>query len=113
MIKVDISRLCAELRPAVLGAFPVDAGGDDYDDDDDIIVIVHEDDIQKVKQVLKKALPADYVVAENTEDPEELAVLKNGDLEQLSLYFCSFCAMVFGSETERNLHQRVHYFGFG
>lgn len=107
MIKVDISRLCTELRPAVLGAFS--AGGDN----DDIIVIVHEDDIKKVKQVLEKALPADYVVAENTEDPEELAVLKNGDLEQLSLYFCGFCAMVFGSETERNLHQRVHYFGFG
>jgi hypothetical protein len=104
MIKVDISRLCIELKPAILGAFSAD---------DKDIVIVHEDDIKKVKGVLEKALPADYVVAENTEDPEELAVLKKGDLEQLSLYFCSFCAMVFRSETERNLHQKVHYFGFG
>lgn len=104
MIRVDISRLCADLKPAILGALSADDGD---------VVIVHEDDIGKVKQVLEKKLPEDYVVAENTEDPEELAVLKKGDLEQLSLYFCSFCAMVFGSETERNLHQRVHYFGFG
>jgi hypothetical protein len=104
MIRVDISRLCADIKPAILGAFSADDGD---------VVIVHEDDIGKVKQVLEKKLPDDYVVAENMEDPEELAVLKKGDLEQLNLYFCSFCAMVFGSETERNLHQRVHYFGFG
>lgn len=76
MIKVDISRLCTELKPAILGAFSAEDGDD--------VVIVHEDDIKKVKQALEKALPADdYVVAENTEDPEELAVLKKGDLEQL------------------------------
>ncbi len=106
MIKVDISHLCAELRPAVLDVLAAD-------NSDGTVVIVQENDIKKVKQSLEKALPADYVVAENMEDPGELAILKNGDLEQLSLYFCSYCAMIFGSETERNLHQRVHFFGFG
>jgi hypothetical protein len=106
MIRVDISRLCIELKPTILDVFAAA-------DDDSVIITVHEDDIQKVKQVLEKLLSDDYVVAENTQDPNELAVLKKGDLEQLSLYFCSYCAMVFGSETERNVHQRVHYFGFG
>jgi hypothetical protein len=106
MVKVDISHLCAELRPAILDVLAAD-------NSNDAVVIVQDNDIQKIKQALERALPADYVVAENTQDPEELAILKNGDLEQLSLYFCSYCAMVFGSETERNLHQRVHFFGFG
>lgn len=114
MIRVDISRLCTEQRPAILGAFSA-GGGDnnDNDDDSDGFVVVNEDDIGKVKKALEKALPADYVVAENTEDPEELAILKKGDLEQLGLYFCGYCAMVFGSEVERNVHQRAHYVGFG
>jgi hypothetical protein len=106
MVKVDISHLCAELRPAILDVLAAD-------NSNDAVVIVQDNDIQTIKQALERALPADYVVAENTQDPEELAILKNGDLEQLSLYFCSYCAMVFGSETERNLHQRVHFFGFG
>lgn len=106
MVKVDISHLCAELRPAILDVLAAD-------NSNDTVVIVQDNDIQKIKHVLERALPSDYVVAENTQDPEELAILKNGDLEQLSLYFCSYCAMVFGSETERNLHQRVHFFGFG
>ncbi len=106
MVKVDISHLCAELRPAILDVLAVE-------NSNDTVVIVQDNDIQKIKHALERALPADYVVAENTQDPEELAILKNGDLEQLSLYFCSYCAMVFGSETERNLHQRVHFFGFG
>jgi hypothetical protein len=106
MVKVDISHLCAELRPAILDVLAAD-------NSNDAVVIIQDNDIQKIKQALERALPADYVVAENTQDPEELAILKNGDLEQLSLYFCSYCAMVFGSETERNLHQRVHFFGFG
>lgn len=106
MIKVDISHLCSELRPLILDALAADSC-------DDAVVIVQDNDIKRVKQALESALPGDYVVAENMEDPGELAVLKNGDLEQLSLYFCSYCAMIFGSETERNLHQRVHFFGFG
>lgn len=107
MIKIDISRLCTEQRPAIFGAF---SAGTNNDDD---TIVVQEDNRGKVKVALEKALPADYVVAENAQDPEELAILKRGDLEQLGLYFCSFCAMVFGSEAERNVHQRVHYVGFG
>ena len=52
-------------------------------------------------------------MAESTEDPMLLAVLKEGDIEQLGLYLCGYCATVFRNEVERNLHQRVHYFGFG
>ena len=67
-----------------------------------------------VLQLLEKVLAgSDYVAAENTQEKDEIAVLKSGDLEQLGLYLCGYCAMVFGSDIERNVHQRVHYVGFG
>lgn len=102
MIRIDISRMCSELRPAVLAALGRQDGA-----------LVAEGDISQVRGMLERALPEDYIVAENARDPEELTVLRKGEIEQLGLYLCGLCAMVFGSETERNLHQRSHYFGFG
>lgn len=102
MVRIDVSRACAELRKEVITILSARDG--------DVVTV--EGDIKEVKKRLEQSLPEDYVVAENAQDPDELAVLKKGDLEQLGLYICSFCTMVFRSETERNMHQRVHYFGF-
>lgn len=102
MIRIDVSRLCSELRPAVLAALGRQGGA-----------LAAEGDREEVRQTIQRALPEDYIVVENAHDPSELAVLRKGDIEQLGLYLCGFCAMVFGSETERNVHQRSHYFGFG
>lgn len=103
MIRIDISRICSELRPAVLAALGRDEGDS----------LVADGNLQEVKGILEQALPGDYVVVEYAHDPSALAVMRRGDIEQLGLYLCGFCAMVFGSETERNLHQRSHFFGFG
>ena len=77
----------------------------------------------KVKLLIEKALDdikniqgkstEDYLVAENDEDPNEIAILKKGNIEQLGLFICEFCPLVFRSEIEKNIHQRIHYFGFG
>jgi hypothetical protein len=103
VVRIDVSKACEELRRKIASLFSVDGAG----------AIVVQGDIKRVKEQLEKQLPEDYVVAENSEEPGELVVLKKGDLEQLGLYICSFCPSVFKSEIERNVHQRVHLFGFG
>jgi hypothetical protein len=102
-VRIDISRLCDASRPALLEALGV-AGNNS---------ITVSGTPAQVRQAIEKILPEGYVVAESTEDPTVLAVLKEGDIEQLGLYLCGYCATVFHNEVERNLHQRVHYFGFG
>lgn len=103
-VRVDISHLCDASKPAVLEAL----GGTETDS-----AIIASGTPAQVRQAIEKILPEGYVVAESTDDPTVLAVLKEGDIEQLGLYLCGYCATVFHNEVERNLHQRVHYFGFG
>lgn len=103
-VRIDISHLCDASRPALLEALGV------AEADESITV---SGTPAQVRQAIEKILPEGYVVAESTEDPTVLAVLKEGDIEQLGLYLCGYCATVFHNEVERNLHQRVHYFGFG
>ncbi|WP_292639815.1 hypothetical protein [Nitrososphaera sp.] len=103
-VKIDISRLCDASKPAIVEAL----GAEEQEGR-----IFASGTPAQVKQAIEKMLPEGYVVAESTEDPMLLAVLKEGDIEQLGLYLCGYCATVFRNEVERNLHQRVHYFGFG
>lgn len=77
-----------------------------------------EHDSEKIKSLIETEFREnrdfnDYIVAENNEDEHEIAILKKGDIQQIGLFLCSFCPMIFGSETEKNIHQRIHYFGFG
>jgi len=107
---VTISWVCDELRPAVLSAL----ARFDAEQAEDNRVRVQEVEAGQVMAVLQKALAGSgYVAVENMQDASEIAILKEGDIEQLGLYLCGYSAMVFGNEVERNLHQRVHYFGFG
>lgn len=103
-VKIDISRLCETSREILLKALDVsEADGN----------IVTSGTRSQVRQAIEEVLPEGYVVAENTEDPNALAVLKEGNIEQLGLYLCGYCATVFHNEAERNVHQRAHFFGFG
>jgi hypothetical protein len=43
------------------------------------------------------------------EEENEIAILKNGDIEQLGIYICSHCGMLFKSDVQRTIHQRIHY----
>ena len=86
------------------------------------IILNTEKDRQKIKLLIEnllnenkeKGLKFDnYLVTENDENSNEIAILKKGDIQQLGLFICRFCPMLFGSEIEMDIHERVHYFGFG
>ncbi len=86
------------------------------------IILDKEEDRPKIKLLLERALYENdksgknfqkYLVTENDEDRNEIAILKRGDIQQLGLFICEFCPMVFRSEIEKNIHQRIHYVGFG
>lgn len=69
---------------------------------------------QHVKSFLEEVFCAhslsDYVIAENSRDDNELVILKKGDIEQIGLFICMHCSMIFGSAEERSEHLRAHYF---
>jgi hypothetical protein len=121
VIIVSVSSVCQELRPVLLSLLHKQiAKNTDIEENTDgtHIFLPEEQDQQKIKLIIEREFAKnrdfdDYVVAENNEDPLEIAILKKGDIEQLGLFICGFCPMVFRSETEKNIHQRVHYFGFG
>lgn len=109
VIRVSISHLCDSMREAVLSAV-ADLGAQQEQD----AITLPGAEAKDVMAHLEKALAgSDYVAAEDMEEKGVIAVLRKGNIEQLGLYLCGYCAMVFASELERNLHQRAHYFGFG
>ena len=111
MVLVGVSRVCDDMMPVVLSA--LESLGMQRDGDA-IILPDAGAEAKDVLAILEKALSgSDYVAAENMQEKGEIAVLKRGDIEQLGLYLCRYCAMVFASDIERNVHQRAHYFGFG
>jgi hypothetical protein len=69
---------------------------------------------QHVKSFLEEVFYAhclnDYVIAENSRNDNELVIFKKGDIEQIGLFICTHCSMIFGSEEERSEHLRAHYF---
>ena len=52
----------------------------------------------------------EYMVAEDIESADTLAILKQGDVEQFGMYICSHCGTFFKSIEERTVHERIHYF---
>jgi hypothetical protein len=116
-VKITISQVCDAVRPAILAALAGMAEPRQLERGAAMPVVALSKG-QGVKEkaiaLLEKALAGTgYVVAENTQDESEIAVLREGDIEQLGLYMCSFCATIFRSELERDAHQRSHFFGFG
>ena len=80
-----------------------------------IFILQYESNAQKIKcrleEILKENTIQDIVVTENTEKQNEITLLKKGDIEQLGIYLCTHCGVAFGSEIQRTVHQRIHYFG--
>jgi hypothetical protein len=109
VIRINISRLCDSMQRAILSAV-ADLGAQQEQD----AIVLSSSEAKDVMARLEKALAgSDYVTAEDMQEKGVIAVLRKGNIEQLGLYLCGYCAMVFASELERNLHQRAHYFGFG
>jgi hypothetical protein len=121
MIIVRVSNVCQELRPVIVSLLQKEIIKNSVIEDNTVdgqILLPNEHDEQKIRLIIERQFSKnrdfdDYIVAGNNDDPLEIAILKKGDIEQLGLFICGFCPMVFRSEVEKNIHQRVHYFGFG
>lgn len=122
MIIISLSRVCRELRPVILsflyGRIAKDHIIEVNTDEGQICIRLEEDDEKKIKLIIESEFTQnrdfeDYVITGNKDNPAEIDILKKGDLEQLGLFICGFCPMIFQSEVEKIIHQRIHYFGFG
>jgi hypothetical protein len=108
---IDISRTPKFLKSIIykeLARFHVTDMNDSY------LKMDQECDRQHMKSFLEEVFCAhslsDYVIAENSRDDDELVILKKGDIEQIGLFICVHCSMIFGSAEERSEHLRAHYF---
>lgn len=63
-----------------------------------------------LSSILQKNSIKEYVIAQDMEKENTIAILKSGDLRQLGILSCDFCGAVFHSEDEKYIHQRAHYF---
>jgi hypothetical protein len=108
---IDISRAPKFLKSIIckeIARFHVTDMNDNY------LKMDQECDRQDVKSFLEEVFCAhslsDYIIAENSRDDNELVVLKKGDIEQIGLFICMHCSMIFSSAEERSEHLRAHYF---
>jgi hypothetical protein len=120
-IKVDMSYISSNIRKIILNTIENKSisqkqsnnSSNNNNINNDIIILDSETDVQKIKEILQYTLTKnrlnDYIVSENTEEENEIAILKNGDIEQLGIYTCSHCGMLFKSDVQRTIHQRIHY----
>jgi hypothetical protein len=115
VIKVDVSRLSDSLKEIIVSVFDQKSILQKQSNiNKNIIVLDNENDILRIKQILEEILTDnlinEYLIAENTKEENEIAILKRGDIEQLGIYICAHCGMLFDSELQRTVHQRIHYF---
>jgi hypothetical protein len=79
-----------------------------------VIFYYDKSSLEELKNVLENTLKKNdlnqFVVVEDTENENTLAIVKEGDIEQFGMYVCSHCGMICGSEEERVVHERIHYF---
>lgn len=108
---IDISRAPKFLKSIIykeIARFHVEDMNDNY------LKMDQECDRQDVKSFLEEVFCAhslsDYIIAENFRDDNELVIMKKGDIEQIGLFICMHCSMIFGSAEERSEHLRAHYF---
>jgi hypothetical protein len=117
-IKIDISYISDELKSAIQNAIKQKAASEGQDNnhttDEYRKIVLYDNDRQKAKQLLEDVLEKnqfnDYIIVDNINEEDEIAILRKDDLEQLGIFVCSHCGTPFASEDERIVHQRMHYF---
>ena len=63
-----------------------------------------------LQNILDKSNLDQFIVVEDTENENTLAIVKEGDIEQFGMYMCSHCGVLLKNEEERFVHERIHYF---
>ena len=111
VITIDLTFASDRLRNLILKSID----GTSVKQNENTIELQDEFDLQKTRSNLEKLLREnrmeDFVVAENTEKENEIAILKKGDIEQIGIFLCTHCGISFESEIQRIVHQRIHYLG--
>ena len=119
VVRVDISNLTSGLRYIIVNnakvkSIPNYVHGNRNNNNNNIITFIDENSIQKIKRIIQHIFTENhingYIIAENIEEENEIAILKQGDMEQFGIYICTHCGMSFESEIQRTVHQRIHYF---
>ena len=113
VVKIDLSYIPSNVQHIVLDIVERRVSSQ-KESSGRVITLSNERSVERIKHILEEGLRLrdlnDYVISENTLDETEIAVLKKGDIEQLGIYVCMHCGMVFESEIQRTIHERVHYF---
>jgi hypothetical protein len=111
VITIDLTYASDRLRNLILESIDRTS----VKQNENTIELQDEFDLQKTRSNLEKLLQEnrmeDFVVAENTEKENEIAILKKGDIEQIGIFLCTHCGISFESEIQRIVHQRIHYLG--
>ncbi|MGB7295369.1 MAG: C2H2-type zinc finger protein [Candidatus Aminicenantales bacterium] len=63
-----------------------------------------------LENILEKNNLDQFIVVEDTETENTLAIVREGDMEQFGMYVCGHCGMIFRTREERIVHERIHYF---
>ncbi|SRR6266568_8979677 len=112
VVTIDLSYMPDRLRYIIHKSIDLEHHSDQ---NEGMIILQDESNAQIIKsrleEILRENTIKDFVVAENTEKENEITLLKKGDIEQLGIYLCTHCGVAFGSEIQRTVHQRIHYFG--
>ena len=112
VVTIDLTYANDRLRNLIQKSISLDSH---IDQNGYTVVLEGEPDLKRIKPSLEKLLDEngirDFVVAENTEKENEIAILKQGDIEQLGIFLCTHCGVSFESEIQRIVHQRIHYIG--
>ena len=112
VIIINLSRVCTELRPAILSLLSrqISKVNDIQDNvgEQQICILAEKADVPKIKNMIEIEFSRntdfdDYLITCNNDNPSEIDILKKGDLEQLGLFICGFCPMIFQSEVEKNI----------
>ena len=113
VVKIDVSYIPSNIQSIILDIVERLIASQ-KESSDKMITLYNESNVEKIKHIIEEELKLknlnDFIISENTRDETEIAVLKKGDIEQLGIYVCMHCGMVFESEVQRTVHQRMHYF---
>ena len=84
-----------------------------YSDNDHIISLDTTSNIQTIKKIVENIFVENYdgyIITENNQVENEIAILKKGDLEQLEYIYVFIVACRLKVKDQRSIHQRIHYF---
>lgn len=122
IIKLDISFLPEHIRSLVIRSidakkYDVLEIHRDKDNNKNLIILEYNGgSIDNFKQMLEEDILArnqkmyHFMIAQDTEAENTLAILRKGDIEQFGLYVCKHCGTIFNTPEEKTIHERIHYF---